>query len=554
MLTAAPPTKSAKDFHLIYGGGSADLSRVLFSANDALTAATPYAPPAPVPGFEESNLYEWHAGGLSLVNVLPGNASIATGAVLGSGTMLRSGNPNGGLSPVVFHAVSEDGSRVFWSDGSGQVYVREDGVRTLEIHDSGKFLSAGADGSEVLLSDGCLYDLETESCTDLTAGKGGFQGILGQGEAEAEVTHLYFVDTAVLAANEGVGLDEEGNPQLAEAGKDNLYSWHGGEAAFVATLLPSDNSRVGFTGTWQASPVVREAEASPNGRWLAFASEAPLTGYDTTGFCEVGAADLCTEAFLYDSATGKLTCPSCNPSGEAPLGPSTLRRIHASPPWLPQPRYLLDSGRLYFDSSDRLSPLDTNGRVEDVYEAEPNGVGGCRREAGCVSLISTGAGSADSNLLAVDETGKNVFFTTRERLVQKDSDELIDLYDAREGGGVPSETETQRAECQGEACQPATNPPNDATPASAAFHGAGNVKERTAGGASRCRKPARRAQGLSRRARKLRRNARTVARHDARKAERMRRQAAGLAKQARRQSKSAKRCRARVRKNRRSHR
>ncbi len=30
-------------------------------------------------------------------------------------------------------------------------------------------------------------------------------------------------------------------------------------------------------------------------------------------------------------------------------------------------------------------------------------------------------------------------------------------------------------ECLGEACQPAPNPPNDPTPASAAFHGAGNV-------------------------------------------------------------------------------
>ena len=54
---------------------------------------------------------------------------------------------------------------------------------------------------------------------------------------------------------------------------------------------------------------------------------------------------------------------------------------------------------------------------------------------------------------------------------------LIDLYDAREGGGIPAETETGRGECQGEACQLAVSPPNDPTPASSSFEGAGNVNE-----------------------------------------------------------------------------
>ena len=142
-----------------------------------------------------------------------------------------------------------------------------------------------------------------------------------------------------------------------------------------------------------------------------------------------------------------------------------------------QPRYMLDSGRLYFDSQDSLSPFDTNEGVEDVYQYEPQGVGSCGREGGCVSLISAGHEPVDSNLLTVDESGANVFFTTRDHLVQKDTDEAIDLYDAREGGGIAGESETQRGECQGESCQPAASPPNDATPASSSFHGAGNVAE-----------------------------------------------------------------------------
>jgi hypothetical protein len=188
----------------------------------------------------------------------------------------------------------------------------------------------------------------------------------------------------------------------------------------------------------------------------------------------------CIEAFLYDSNTGKLTCASCNPTREAPLGNTYLRRIIGAPQQLPQPRYLTDEGRLYFDTGDSLSARDTNEGVEDVYEFAPQGAGvegTCEREAGCIRLISAGTESVDSNLIAVDETGKNVFFDTRDELTLKDKDELLDIYDTREGGGIAAESEIARAECQGENCQPPVTPPNDPTPASSSFEGAGNVKE-----------------------------------------------------------------------------
>jgi hypothetical protein len=152
----------------------------------------------------------------------------------------------------------------------------------------------------------------------------------------------------------------------------------------------------------------------------------------------------------------------------------------AGPNPLPQPRYLTDAGRLYFDSRDSLSVNDTNDGVEDVYQYEPSEVGTCKRAAGCLNLISAGREPLDSNFLAMDEDGSNVFFTTRDQLVLKDHDDLIDLYDAREGGGIPAETEVARAECQGEACVPTYSPPNDPTPGSSSFEGAGNVDEKKA--------------------------------------------------------------------------
>jgi hypothetical protein len=451
-LVPPPSHRSVGDLHVVYSGYSVDFSSQFFSANDAfpLKPGTAFAPEPPDPGNTGTDLYEWRGGQLSLVNVLP-DGTIAEGAGFVA------------VGSADAHPVSADGSRVFWHVGA-TVYVRE-GQQTREITHSGDFVLASEDGGGILLSDGCLYSLATESCTDLTEGGGGFQGVVG---AVGNLSRIYFVDTAKLPTSGENEREEE-----AVAGKPNLYLHEAGTAArFIATLNASNPT----------------GEASPDGRYLAFASTRNLTGYTNVGPCETitnknnefeVVPAPCMEVYLYDSTTARLSCPSCNPTGEAPLGKSNLREINGAKPFFPQPRYLTDAGRLFFDSPDPLSPRDTNGKVEDVYEYEPKDVGGCEREAGCVSLVSPGSGSVDSNFLAMDEGGANVFFTTRERLVPQDTDELIDLYDAREGGGFPAETETQRAECQGESCQPVATAPNDATPASSSFHGAGNVKEAT---------------------------------------------------------------------------
>lgn len=503
LLTVAPPDRSAPEgsanpLQVTYAGASADLSRLYFEANDALTGETPFAPAAVDGGPAANNLYEWSAGQLRLVNVAPGNAATSPGSAFG----LPRNPPYPNVPPEVnnipnsaeaylAHAISADGSRVFWSNASGHVFVREDGERTREIPDPGAFLAAAADGSKVLLFDGRLFDLEDEALIDLTQGKGGFKGIVGQSE---DLSQIDFVDTEVLAANEGAGLDNEGKHQRAAVGKDNLYAWHEGKTTFVATLFESDGRSTFHGGDWEG-PVQRTAEASPDGRWLAFLSMARLTGYENLnpscqdsaeGRAEFG-VNRCSEVFLYDSVNGTLRCVSCNPSGARPFGASTLRLIAGfGIGSLPQPQYLTDQGRLFFDSQDSLTPSDGNHGVEDVYEYEPSGVGSCGRGEGCVSLISAGHGSADSNFLATDESGRNVFFTTRDQLVHADHDELIDLYDAREGGGIPSQNEKGGSECQGEACQSdIAPPPSDPTPASSSFEGAGNLPPRCHRGAVR---------------------------------------------------------------------
>lgn len=486
LIADTPPDRESGGFRARYAGASAGMSRVFFEANDALTGETGVAPAAVDPGSEKYDLYEWHEGGLTLVNVLPGNSAVALGAGFGAGK----------LDSDVPHAISANGSVVFWSDEAGRVYARIDGERTVEVHDPGKYLTASADGSRVLLSDGCLYALAEESCEDLTQGDGGFKGISGTSE---DLSHVYFVDTQVLATNAGAGLDGAGEPQHAQTGANNLYSWFEGQTTFIATLVRGDVE--GGEAVLSPRPSARTAEASSDGRFLAFQSNSPLTGYDNTGpTCVINnygtyVTGQCTEAFVYDSASGGLVCASCNPSGSTPIGQTRLSRSFFAPSYMSQPRYLTDSGRLFFDSQDALSPFDVNHAVEgpnsgsgasagpsgagaagaeDVYEYEPDGVGSCAWGSGCVALISGGQGSQDSNFLAMDASGRDVFFTTRERLVPQDHDELMDVYDAREGGGFPPME--REAECLGEACQPAASAPLTPSLASMSFEGAGNLK------------------------------------------------------------------------------
>src|SRR5207342_1097820 len=117
-----------------------------------------------------------------------------------------------------------------------------------------------------------------------------------------------------------------------------------------------------------------------DGSHLAFISSASLTGFDSNGM---------TEVFVY-AASGGLTCASCTPSGERPLGGSTIPGAVANGNAFRayKPRALAAGGsRLFFDSDDALVVQDTNAD-SDVYQWEAQGTGSCATPGGCVNLIS----------------------------------------------------------------------------------------------------------------------------------------------------------------------
>ncbi len=487
---------------------------------------------SPVP--PSSNLYEWSGEGggeLQLVNVLPGTEGVAHGLsnsrVALAGASSERGEPRGGAP----RAVSSDGRRVAWTWGQPYgnstykgLYVRDMvEEKTVDLGAGAVYQTMNAEGSKIFYLEGgnlYVYEWETGQSTDLTAdhgpgeASGGVQALVT--DVSENGSYVYFVATGVLA---------EGGVK----GADNLYVLHdtGSDwtTTHVATLSGEDRP------DWYArnfGPAIAAvtSRVSPDGRYLAFMSESSLTGYDNRDALS-GAPD--EEVYLYDAQENRLVCASCDPTGARPTGvydekaaellvdrdanwaafgvggdPTNHWLAGSLPGWdelsndppTYQPRYLSDSGRLFFDSPVGLVPQDTNG-LEDVYEFEPEDVRGCtnavssatevyvsesagRQVDGCVGLISSGTSSTESAFYDASENGDDVFFDTTSRLVPEDVDTAYDVYDAhvcssavpcRSAAVLPPPCDT------GDSCKAAASPQPTifGAPASATFNGAGNI-------------------------------------------------------------------------------
>ena len=481
-------------------------------------------------------LYEWVAGELQFVSLLPAGAP-APESSLGFG------------GHVIAQAISSDGTRVIWEDhaegtSQGHLYMRDtaksetiqldaaQGVSELE-KGSAQFQGASSDGSKVFFTDkqrltadstaepalgkADLYECEMEEVAnkltchlkDLTIDRGegehaAVQGLLlGVDEGGANV---YLVAQGVLASNRNA------NGEAAEAGKDNLYALH--ESAgdwtttFIAALSSEDSPE--WEGNKVADTAFSAARVSPDGRYFAFMSAAPITGYDNVDQ-HSGARD--EEVYLYDAGAASLGCVSCNPTGARPAGVLDTvesgeglglvvdrRKVWAEsghehwlagsiPGWTAQrevsaifqSRYLSNSGRMFFNSPDDLVPQAINGK-EDVYEYEPAGVGSCQSPSGaCVSLMSSGSSPEESAFLEATANGNDVFFLTAAQLLPQDTDTAFDIYDARvctQASPCLTPPEAAAPGCsEADACRPAqpAQPIPGAAPFTASFSGPGNV-------------------------------------------------------------------------------
>ena len=512
-------------------GATPDLSDVVVNAFTALTSA-------PAPG---GGLYEWAADKraserLEAVSVLPSSEG---GGIVFAGF----GNSEGTFRPAR-HMISDDGSRVFFTAEGPQgihLYMRDvergETVR-LDVPEgslkagSGEalFQDASTGGSvafftakEKLTGDSNatasladLYECEIKlvggelACAlkDLTSGSDGESSGVQRAISSSESGgYVYFVADGVLASGASPGDCSESGFPPANA-TCNLYVWHDGTTKFIAAVSAND------APDWGGNLNKMTSRVSPDGSWFAFMSNRSLTGYDNRDAVS-GIPD--EEVYLYDATSGRLVCASCDPTGARPFGveyahlmegdgealvggdrvwPETRWIAANVPGWtmyrlgksLHQSRYLSDSGRLFFNSSDALVPQDTNGN-EDVYEYEPVSVGDCSGSSatfsgnvgGCIGLISSGSAFGESGFLDASETGNDVFFLTTGRLVSSDVDTSLDVYDAHVcSTAAPCATTppAQPPECgSASSCRaaPPAQPSIYGAPASATFSGTGNI-------------------------------------------------------------------------------
>lgn len=425
---------SGSGFLLVYGA-TPDFSTIYLRSRDALT---------PTAAASNENLYEWTSGGgLTLAGVLPDGSPT-------SGETFPTTPPPYGESWV-----STNGSEtVFVDDGTSLLYLRS-GDNVLNISD-GQAVDDTAfgmtpDGSEVFFlspdkltadstADGrdelYRYDVATGDLTDMTVAtdptdtQGGFvQQVLG---SSADGSRVYFSAKGDLAPG-------------ATSGQTNLYESHDGAISWIATV----------SGAGQP-------EVSPSGQYLMFVSpDSLVAGANANGHLQ---------AYVFDaeatSANAELQCASCTPGGAAATGDVTLSDAQQfSLPYFV--RNITDTGRVFFETPDALVPEDTNGLI-DVYEWED----------GHAALISSGRSDDNSYFGDASASGDDVFFTTREPLVGQDTDDAVDLYDARVDGGLATQSATGASSppCSASTCRPtAPAPLAPPTAGSVTFSGPGNA-------------------------------------------------------------------------------
>jgi hypothetical protein len=312
----------------------------------ALLSTVPLAEGDP-PAVGGEYVYLWSGGQIAPVSVLPAGEGGAT--VLGMA---------GSDAGSVRHAVSEDGSRVFWGTGTygatgslpTALYVRDMQVgesARLDVPKGGSgagaaapvFQGASADAGAVFFTDtrrltpGAspsgpdLYRCELPAgsvatgCATLTDISAPIGGSGESAEVEDLVSGMSEDGSSVYFVARGV-LDEAANEvgDTAVAGQPNLYLWRQGAGVrFLASLSERDAPAWGKQGgSIQISSGISlylSAASSPDGRHLAFMSERPLTGQTSR---DAISGEPVEQVFTYDALGDRLSCASCNPTGASP--------------------------------------------------------------------------------------------------------------------------------------------------------------------------------------------------------------------------------------------
>jgi hypothetical protein len=399
-----------------------------------------------------------------------------------------------------FAGASLDGSRLFFTSTQQLTDdASEDGTSTDTALGEGCTATTSANGCnlyEASLARNREHHVVLGGLRAVSAGGSGSGGPRVQGVVAIsnDGSRVFFVARDVLspAANDQGAVARDGAENLYVSERDATHP--GGVVRFIATLAETERDEV----QWKSQ--LSSANLTPDGRFLLFTSQAPLTRDDTR---TVGGA---AQVFRYDAASGSLVRISVGEasfndngntgSGDAQIALAALAREFAGSQGHSAPSMSADGSRVFFMSPIGLTrsalddvPIGKNSRGEveyaqNVYEYHD----------GHVSLISDGrdtsvlpqpsctlSGGTISAvcLIGADPSGKDVFFTTADQLVRADTDTQLDFYDARicaSGDPCVQATASAPPPCGGEACHgtPAATPGVPVAP-TAAFNGQGNL-------------------------------------------------------------------------------
>jgi hypothetical protein len=470
-------------------GGSPDLDTVYFTFFGTLVPEDKTRAPHvdASPGTSAWGFYEWREGALRSAGILPNEAGEpAKGEPDPYGAVPAATREERGEEPFtpseLDNEVSKEGTTAFFVSPDPK-YASEAGTPT-ELY--AREQEAGNEARTVLVSR-----------DELEAGK----PAPGAGHEEAVVpvnssyvfaspdgSRVFFAseDRLTEAAPSGSGVKEyELNLDTNEL--TYLPDFAEPTSAPFSSILASseDGSHFIFENTaahklelWERSPGEEEhvtelatfstpssptfeARAVKDGDGTAFVlrTNAVLSG----GFNDGSATQ---QVYRYVTG-GKLTCVSCAP----PDGTAQSEALEFR-----SARVLADEGaRVFFTSAEQLLARAPGDGVENVYEWEQDGTGGCgseEREGGCIYLIASGTSPNPSFLIDSSESGDDVFFATTQGLVKGDSGESYTVYDARVDGGFPEAAPP--AECV-ESCRPPSVAPTLAAPLSTALGPSGNL-------------------------------------------------------------------------------
>ena len=464
--TPRPPGSIANGLFEVVGGAS-DLSSITFTSR--LLMAPQDAAAGRQAGASWA-LYRNDGTAIASASRLP-DGTVDPGGAVPAGFLPFDGTRWSGTETEWTHTVSRDGhSALFVSpDPAGP----DAGVRSPQLYRS----VDGAPSTRLSAPQG-------------GSGAAGVMPVAGAFFAAASADHRF----VFFASDDPLTADVPG----ADAGARKVYRYDtaSGTLRYLAEMsvpevgagqpggllaLSDDGRRAVFvTGTalklWKDDGTVQaitgpgvewkpggEARFSPDGGSLAIVSGAPLS--DPAGLPDPDTGSFFPDkalntVFRYDVATGVSRCLSCSAPGQENVrGQSSyLADTNTSDAGLRRPRSFTADGRsLFFSTTAALTAEDRN-TVSDVYEDRD----------GTVRLLSGGRpGSRPAYYTDNSDDGRDVFFATSDALVPGDEDALVDLYDARAGGGF-AQAAPPAAPCAGDACQGVPSPPRPAGTAASA--------------------------------------------------------------------------------------